>query len=60
MSVVDDGKGFDETTITRPGNGLQNLRRRAADLHAGYEMKSAPGEGTAITLVVPLSGAAIV
>jgi ligand-binding sensor domain-containing protein/signal transduction histidine kinase len=49
MRIADNGVGFDEQTM-RTGNGLKNLRRRAADLHASFQIESRAGCGTTITL----------
>ncbi len=49
LRVFDNGVGFDESGV-RPGNGLKNLRRRAADLEGAIEIESRPGQGTTVTL----------
>jgi signal transduction histidine kinase len=58
--VRDDGKGFDPQAVApetvgsgRGGRGLRNLAHRAKDLGARIEVRSAPGEGTVVTLVMP-------
>jgi signal transduction histidine kinase len=58
--VEDDGKGFDvdavQTTYDRRGSlGLVNMHERAAMTDGDLSISSAPGEGTRVTLVVPLS-----
>ena len=53
LRVQDDGVGFDEPAI-RPGNGLRNLRRRAAELHGVIHIRSAAGRGTLVELAAPL------
>ena len=53
LDVSDDGRGFDVGTARR-GNGLANLRKRAAALEADLEVRSEPGRGTRIVLAVPL------
>lgn len=55
LVIEDDGKGFDEAQLTRRGNGLLNLRRRAADLHGECTIQSSPGMGARTTLLVPLN-----
>ena len=60
VSVRDDGKGFDPAiprAQIKPdgGFGLVSLRERAATLDGTFEIKSAPGEGTAIVVRVPWS-----
>ena len=52
LKIHDDGKGFDESRIT-PGNGLRNLRRRAAEMHGSVEIRSAPGQGTTVEFYAP-------
>jgi len=52
LNVVDDGAGFDAADES-DGNGLLSMRRRAERLGARFEVRSRPGEGTAIRLEVP-------
>lgn len=58
MSIKDDGVGF-ETKNTLPearnlgGNGLRNMRSRAAAMGGTLEVIAAPGLGTEVRLVVP-------
>jgi signal transduction histidine kinase len=47
MTITDNGVGFDEKTIV-PGNGLRNLRQRAATLGGNVTVRSALGEGTVV------------
>jgi ligand-binding sensor domain-containing protein/signal transduction histidine kinase len=54
LYVVDDGVGFDPSAAYA-GNGLKNLRRRAADLGAALDIQSQPGHGTTITLTAPIT-----
>jgi signal transduction histidine kinase len=61
LTITDDGQGF---TIpdTSPqlyseeigGNGIVNMRRRAAEMNGEFEILSAPGAGTTIKLRLPL------
>jgi signal transduction histidine kinase len=53
LRVRDDGVGFDDQLV-RPGNGLKNLRRRAADLHGNLQLESAPGQGTQVIVSAPI------
>lgn len=53
ITAADDGVGFD-TTIRSAGIGLQNMKRRAEQLHALYQLESYPGQGTRLTLKLPL------
>jgi signal transduction histidine kinase len=51
--IRDDGAGFD-LSLASAGNGLDNLRRRAAAIHAGLRLDAAPGRGTCVEVNVPL------
>jgi signal transduction histidine kinase len=52
LKVQDDGIGFDESKII-PGNGLRNLRRRAAEMHGAVRLQTAPGQGTTVEFQAP-------
>jgi signal transduction histidine kinase len=52
LEVDDDGRGFDPARPTG-GQGLRNLRERAAALGGQAEIASAPGEGTSIRVTLP-------
>ncbi|OYU29343.1 MAG: hypothetical protein CFE41_00005, partial [Burkholderiales bacterium PBB2] len=55
LRIADDGQGFD-TALTHPGHfGLENLRSRADDLGASLALRSAPGQGTEVCVVLPRS-----
>ena len=51
VTVVDDGDGFDEDGIA-PGQGLRNMRARAASIGGGFRLVSTPGRGTALEVVL--------
>ena len=51
VSVVDDGSGFDEAEIAA-GQGLKNMRARAASIGGGFRVVSTPGHGTALEVVL--------
>jgi signal transduction histidine kinase len=51
VSVVDDGSGFEEAGIA-PGQGLKNMRARAASIGGGFRLVSTPGSGTALEVVL--------
>lgn len=53
LAIEDDGRGF-EPGASASGHGLAGLRRRAAHLGGRFELESAPGRGTRVTLSVPL------
>jgi two-component system sensor histidine kinase UhpB len=54
LAVTDDGIGFDEQRV-KHGNGLANMRERAASMGATLITHTEPGKGTSITLQVPLT-----
>jgi ligand-binding sensor domain-containing protein/two-component sensor histidine kinase len=54
MVVEDDGVGFDQPR-QNDRNGLVNLRERAEMLNGTIRIVSAPGKGSSIKLVFPLS-----
>jgi signal transduction histidine kinase len=51
VTVVDDGSGFDEQQIAA-GQGLKNMRARAASIGGGFRLVSAPGNGTSLEVVL--------
>jgi signal transduction histidine kinase len=63
VAVSDEGCGFDVAEILRAlpsagGFGLFSIRERFASIGGGMDIDSAPGEGSTITLTVPLAAAA--
>lgn len=55
LSVADDGCGFDPTSVTAGEHfGLVGMRERVAALHGTLDIDSAAGEGTRITVHLPL------
>lgn len=65
LQVRDDGRGFDPAALPgeprrepgRPasGNGLTNMRRRLEKIGGRCEIQSAPGRGTEVKFIVPVS-----
>jgi ligand-binding sensor domain-containing protein/two-component sensor histidine kinase len=53
MEITDNGKGFDIDKIKR-GNGLNNLEKRAKEIGGQIDIKSEPGKGTCINLMIVL------
>ena len=53
LSVTDDGRGFDTTAAAARGLGLQSMSVRAAGIGGTLDVRTGPGEGTAVTLAVP-------
>ncbi|HJW30382.1 MAG TPA: ATP-binding protein, partial [Saprospiraceae bacterium] len=49
MVILDNGRGFDPS-IPWPGNGLKNMRQRAAEVGGQIRIESAHHNGTRITL----------
>ena len=49
VTVEDNGRGF-APEQARSGNGLKNMRRRAAEMKAELDIRSRPGGGTTVTL----------
>lgn len=59
--VEDDGKGFDVDSVQtrydeRGSLGMINMHERAELVNGTLRVTSAPGEGTRVTLTVPLRG----
>ena len=56
LSISDDGKGFDVKSppVSESGLGLKGMQERAAEIHAQFSIMSEPGEGTIVTLTLPL------
>ena len=60
--VEDEGRGFDLSSVDedydqRGSLGLTNMRERAALVSGSLTIKSEPGKGTVVTLLIPLSDA---
>src|SRR5204863_89687 len=51
VSIVDDGTGFDEETVAS-GEGLRNMKARTASIGGGFRLRSEPGRGTALEVVL--------
>ena len=49
--VADNGAGFDGATDPA-GQGLKNLRQRAAAIGGAFTLRSTPGQGTALEIVL--------
>jgi ligand-binding sensor domain-containing protein len=52
--IRDNGTGFDPGRKS-PGNGLKNMKRRAAELGGRLEIESRDGDGTTVTLTAPIT-----
>ncbi len=51
VSVRDDGVGFEQADAV-PGQGLENMKLRAEAIEGRLSLRSAPGRGTAIEVVL--------
>ncbi len=51
VTVVDDGTGFDDESVTA-GQGLKNMRERTANIAGSFRLESRPGRGTALEVVL--------
>jgi len=60
VTVEDDGVGFDISTAntaddyTKGGFGLFSIRERLRQIGGSVDIRSGPGQGTKVTLIVPL------
>ncbi|MBX7140915.1 MAG: hypothetical protein K1X63_07545 [Chitinophagales bacterium] len=61
MVIKDDGKGFSagsngdrKWAASRGGNGIENMKKRAAEINGVLEIDSSPEKGTALSLTFPL------
>ncbi len=57
MIVEDNGQGFDFAAVSKRGDqclGLMGMRERVNLLGASFVIESAPGEGTTISIRIPL------
>ncbi len=56
LVIRDNGKGFSlENAGKEGGNGIHNMNERASLLQGTIEIKSTPGKGTIITVIVPIT-----
>jgi signal transduction histidine kinase len=55
INVADDGVGFDPTA-EHGGLGLRNVAQRVAAVGGEYVLDTAPGQGTVVTVWLPLGG----
>ncbi len=51
VSVVDNGQGFDGETLPA-GQGLKNIRKRAESIEGGVSLRTRPGGGTALEVML--------
>lgn len=53
--IKDDGKGFNPSRIRTAANGLQNLRKRMANIGGSFELDTSAESGTTITFTLKLT-----
>lgn len=53
MIIADNGKGFDNGNSEGAGIGLMNMKQRAEVMNGTFNIASAPGAGTTITIIIP-------
>jgi len=51
VAIEDDGEGF-PPEAELAGQGLRNMRDRASSIHGGFNVRSSPGLGTALEVVL--------
>jgi len=55
LEIIDDGRGFDPALASEGGGlGLSTMHERAARLGGVLELRSSPGQGTTVKVVVDL------
>lgn len=54
LTIIDNGVGFDKTTVAAGSVGLQSMRERAEQLNGRFSLESAPHQGTKIHVEIPL------
>jgi signal transduction histidine kinase len=55
LQVKDNGRGISADRLEKcEGFGLQNIRKRAREIGARFEIRTAVGQGTSITVTVPI------
>ncbi len=65
LTVRDDGRGFDASILDRAeaepgvGWGIVGIRERTLQLGGWCDIKTAPGQGTTIAVIVPLNQTAV-
>jgi signal transduction histidine kinase len=55
ISVADNGQGFTPGERSRKGNGLENMRKRVAEMNAEFQLHTVPGQGTQLKFIITLN-----
>ena len=53
ITLADNGIGYDTHASHQQGNGIKNMKERAALLNASLHLQSNPQKGTSLSLLVP-------
>ncbi len=53
ITIQDNGQGFERTTVTSTGNGLQSMEKRMRNIGGTFVLTGGPGKGTRIELEIP-------
>lgn len=54
LMIEDDGKGFDAEAVHPNGNGIKNMKKRAAAVHGSLTLETGIGRGTLIRMSIHL------
>jgi signal transduction histidine kinase len=54
LCVADDGCGSPLGNAAPSGNGVSNMKNRVAELRGSFDFKSAAGQGTEVSFLIPL------
>jgi len=57
LTIADNGKGFDENQTKKKTLGLLGMKERTQGLGGSYNITSAVGKGTTVTVTLPLPAA---
>ena len=55
LEVRDDGRGFDVSGVDGSGQGLANMRQRAAALGGSVTIEAGPAQGTSVRIAIPMA-----
>ncbi|HEX2901068.1 MAG TPA: sensor histidine kinase [Bacteroidia bacterium] len=53
VTIADQGKGFDLASTAR-GDGIENMKARAAECNGKLDLITAPGQGTTVKVSIPI------
>ena len=59
LTVADDGRGFDVAAAAGLGFGLALMRGRAALAGGRLQVRSTPGGGTVVRMILPIASDAV-